>query len=95
MNAHDLNSYLKAEFGNVLKCEPGTGRYAFFWHEIKRAPKSTRLLRITESNAGDVVEIKLAQSSIAEGRNVLLPLPASPEQIASKVREELAQLLSN
>jgi hypothetical protein len=94
MNANELNSYLEAEFGRTLKCERGTGRYAYFWHEIKRAPKSTRLIRISESISGEVVEIKLAQSSIAEGKDVLLLVPASPEKIASTIRAELAQLLA-
>jgi hypothetical protein len=94
MNALDLDAYLGEEFGKVLKCEHSTDRHTYFWHEVRRAPKSTRLLRITKSSSGDVIEIKLAQSSIVEGKNVLLALPASPEQIAFKVREELAQLLS-
>jgi hypothetical protein len=93
MKLNDLSVFLEAEFGKVLKREPRGDGYAYYWHEIKKRPASTRLIRITKTAAGDVGKIKLAQSSIAADRDIFLPLPTSPEQVAEKVRTELARLL--
>jgi hypothetical protein len=93
MKVNDLYIFLEAEFGKVFKRENRSDGRAYYWHEIKKAPASTRLLRITETPTGDVAEIKLARSSIAAGRDVVVLLPASPEQVAAGVRGELSQLL--
>lgn len=94
MNSKNLYIFLEAEFGTALKREERNDGRAYYWREIKKAPRSTRLLRITESAAGDVVEVKLAQSSIAADHDVLLPHPASHEEVASAVHTELSHLLS-
>jgi hypothetical protein len=93
MKLNDLSDFLEAEFGKVFKREPRSDGYAYYWHEIKKRPVSTRLIRISETATGDVAEIKLAQSSIATDRDIFLPLPTSPEQVAEKVRAEIARLL--
>jgi len=94
MNAHHLYDHLEAHFGKALQGEDRADGRAYYWREIKKAPRSTRVIRITETTAGDVAEIKLAQSSIAAGAEVLLPLPDSHEEIAAAVHTELARLLS-
>jgi len=53
---------------------------------------STRLLRLSATTEGDVAEIKLAQSSIAAGRDRLLSLPASAQQVTDALRTELSLL---
>lgn len=94
MNANNLYAFLEAEFGNAFLAEiRGDGR-SYYWRAIKKAPRSSRLLRIRESGNGEVVEIKLAQSSLDGGHDVLFPLPASNDEVAVSVHLELSRLLS-
>jgi hypothetical protein len=95
MRANDLYIFLEAEFGRAFMPEKRNDGRAYYWRAIEKAPRSTRLVRITETATGDVAEIKLAQSSIAEGSNVLLPLPASHNEVAAAVHTELSRLVDN
>jgi hypothetical protein len=92
MKLNNLCIFLEVEFGEQFQREDRSNGSSYYWQEIKKAPKSTRLLRLSESATGDVAEIKLAQSSIAAGRDVLLSLPTFPEQVAAAVRSELSRL---
>jgi hypothetical protein len=94
MNVKDLYTFLEAEFGNAFKREDRNDGRAYYWREIKKAPRSTRLLRVRESATGDAAEIKLAQSSITAPHDVLLSLSTSQEEVASAVHAELSRLLS-
>jgi hypothetical protein len=94
MNANDLYASLEAEFGKALVPEIREDGHAYYWREIKKAPRSYRLVRIKEARNGDVVEIKLAQSSLREGNDVLLPVPASNDDVAAAVHLELSLFLS-
>jgi hypothetical protein len=94
MNSNDLYASLEAEFGKALVAETRDDGRAYYWRTVKKAPQSYRLVRIKEARNGDVVEIKLAQSSIREGNDVLLPLPASNDEVAVSVHLELSLLLS-
>jgi hypothetical protein len=94
MNANDLYASLEAEFGKALVAEIRNDGRAYYWREIKKAPRSYRLVRIKEAGNSDVVEIKLAQSSLREGNDVFLPLPASSDDVAVSVHVELSLLLS-
>lgn len=88
MNVNDLNTFLGAEFGAMLKREERSDGCAYYWGDVKRTPASTRLLRVRQAPTGDVAEIKLAQSSIRQGSSVFLALPASVEQVAGALRVE-------
>lgn len=94
MNANDLYASLAAEFGKALVAEIRDDGRAYYWREVKKAPRSYRLVRIKEARNGDVVEIKRAQSSLREDNAVLLPLPASNDEVAALVHIELSLLLS-
>jgi hypothetical protein len=94
MNANDLYIFLETEFGKAFLPEIRSDGRAYYWREIKKAPRSFRLLRITETATGDAAEIKLAQSSIFAGHDVLLPLPASNDEVAASVHLEISRLLS-
>lgn len=94
MNVSDLYAFLETEFGKALVPETrGDGR-AYYWREIKKAPRSSRLLRISETATGDIAEIKLAQSSILAGQDVLVPLPVLNDKVAALVHLELSYLFS-
>lgn len=87
MDAASLYRYLEEEFQGALVRSARQDGVAFFWQDRLTQP-STRLVRIKESADGTVVEIKLAQSSLG-GKAVVLPLPATSEQVAHAVRTEL------
>lgn len=93
MKFNDLCSFLEAEFGKVLKSDPREDRISYYWHEIQKGRASTRLLRITKDVTGKIVEIKLPRTSLASGKDVFVPLPASHAEVATFVRSELSQLL--
>ena len=90
MKAQVLYTFLQAEFGNELQTKLRKDGRAFFWTAMKDESGSKRLIRISETSAGNVAEIKLAQSSLAAGENVFLPLPASNQEVADAVRRELS-----
>jgi len=92
MKLPELCACLETEFGVELKREERGDGCAYYWGVVKKAPASTRLLRISATVAGEAAEIKLAQSSIAAGHDRLLPLPASPQQVAAALRSELSLL---
>jgi hypothetical protein len=43
MKANDLYIFLEAEFGKVFKPDTRSDGRAYYWHESKRGPASTRL----------------------------------------------------
>lgn len=94
MNASDLYVFLETEFGKALKPEPRDDGRAYYWREIKKAPKSTRLLRISETASGEVAEIKLAQSSLRAGHDILVPLPVPNDEVTRQAHLELSHLLN-
>jgi hypothetical protein len=74
------------EFGLIPKQRNDGWSY---WTDEGERRKPVRVLRVTQTEAGNVTEIKLPVSSLAAQKELFLPLPCTLDQIRAAIANEI------
>ena len=90
MRPDEIKRYIQANFKNIMaRPRSNPDRWAFFYAEVRRGPRSTRIARALDDRHGGT-RFKLSVTSRLTDRNVVCKL-TSEEQL----REQVLRIKSN
>lgn len=89
MKAQDLYQLIEDEYKSDMVASTRQDGRAYYWQSKHTNSESTRIVRISTNQAGDISELKLAVNANRGVGPAFLTLPASRDEIISAVRGQV------